>query len=210
MLFFVAVRRYIRMIPRSAWVRCFAALITFLLFSSAAAAQKKKKNQPVDTSPMPTMTMPVPDQIDRNIGEMLGAFQAGNIEAMHKYYSDSAVFIRSTYEPPVVGWQNYAALVQQQRAAFQGGMGVIRRNTSIYSRGEVAWASYQWQFDSMYNGRPYSARGQTTLVFTKEGDNWLIVHNHTSQVFDASMCGDQTQTQPAQPAPQNPTAPPKP
>jgi ketosteroid isomerase-like protein len=147
---------------------------------------------------------------------MLGAFQAGNIEAMHKYYSDSAVFIRSTYEPPVVGWQNYAALVQQQRAAFQGGMGVIRRNTSIYFRGEVAWASYQWQFDSTYDGKPYTARGQTSLVFTREGDNWLIVHNHTSQIFDASMCGDQTQTQqpqqtqpahPPLPAPPPPTKP---
>lgn len=198
------------MISRRAWVRCFAALIAFLLISSAAAAQKKKKNQPVDNSPVPSMNMPVTDQIDRNIGEMLGAFQAGDIEAMHKYYSDNAVFVRSTYEPPVVGWQNYAAMVQQQRAAFQGGMGVIRRNTSIYFRGDVAWASYQWQFDSTYNGKPYSARGQSTLVFTKEGDNWLIVHNHTSQIFDASMCGDQTQTQQAKPAPQNPPAPPKP
>jgi ketosteroid isomerase-like protein len=195
------------MIPRGAWVRCFAALITFLLFASAASAQKKKKNPPVDTSPMPSMPMPVPDQIDRNIGEMLGAFQAGNIEAMHKYYSDSAVFVRATYEPPVVGWQNYATLVQQQRAAFQGGMGVIRRNTSIYFRGDVAWASYQWQFDSMYLGKPYTARGQTTLVFTKEGDNWLIVHNHTSQICDASICGEQVQTQPV---PQNSPAPTKP
>jgi len=196
------------MIPRSTWVRCFAALIVLLLLSSAAAAQKKKKNQPVDTSPMPPMPMPVPDQIDRNIGEMLGAFQAGNIEAMHKYYSDSAVFIRSTYEPPMVGWQNYAAQMQQQRASFQGGMSVIRRNTSIYSRGDVAWASYQWQFDSTYNGKAYTARGQTTLVLTKEGDNWLIVHNHTSQIFDASMCGDQTQTQ--QPQQTQPTHPPLP
>jgi ketosteroid isomerase-like protein len=198
------------MIPRSAWVRCFAAFIMLLLVSSAAAAQKKKKNQPVDTSPMPAMSMPVPDQIDRNIGEMLGAFQAGNIEAMHKYYADSAVFIRSTYEPPVVGWQNYAALVQQQRAAFQGGMSVIRRNTSIFFRGDVAWAAYQWQFDSTYNGKPYSARGQTTLVFTREGDNWLIAHNHTSQIFDASMCGDQTQTQPTHPPLPAPPPPPKP
>lgn len=195
------------MIPRSAWVRCFAALITFFLFSSAAAAQKKKKNPPLDNSPMPAMPMPVPDQIDRNIGEMLGAFQAGNIEAMHKYYSDGAVFVRATYEPPVVGWQSYAAMVQQQRAAFQGGMEVIRRNTSIYFRGDVAWASYQWQFDSTYLGKPYTARGQTTLVLTKEGDNWLIMHNHTSQVWDASMCGEQMQ---AQPAPQNPPAPTKP
>jgi ketosteroid isomerase-like protein len=197
------------MIPPSAWVRYFTTLIIILFFSSAAAAQKKKKNPPLETSPMPAMPMPVPDLIDNNIGEMLGAFQAGNIEAMHKYYSDAAVFVRSTYEPPVLGWQNYAALTQQQRAAFQGGISVIRKNTSIYSRGDVAWASYQFQFDSTYLGKPYTARGQTTLVFTKEGDNWLIVHNHTSLVFDPSMCGDQTQTQ-TQQAPQTPPAPAKP
>lgn len=193
--------------PRSAAVRCFAALISLLLFSSAVAAQKKKKNQPVDTSPMPAMPMPVADQIDRNIGEMLGAFQAGNIEAMHKYYADNAVFIRSTYEPPMIGWQNYAAQMQQQRAAFQGGMSVIRRNTNVNFRGDVAWASYQWQFDSLYNGKPYTARGQTTLIFSKQGDDWLIVHNHTSQIFDASMCGDQNQTQPPQQT--QPTHPPQ-
>jgi ketosteroid isomerase-like protein len=198
------------MIPRSAWVRFFAALITILFFSSAAAAQKKKKDAPLDTSPMPAMPMPVPDRIDTNIGEMLGAFQAGNIEAMHKYYSDAVVFVRAAYEPPVVGWQNYAALEQQQRAAFPGGISLIRKNTSIYYRGEVAWASYQWQFDATYMGRPYTARGQTTLVLTKEGDNWLIVHNHTSQICDASMCGEQNQAPQPQPAPQNTPAPTKP
>jgi ketosteroid isomerase-like protein len=191
------------MIPRSALVRSIAVVIAMLLLSAAASAQKKKKkDQPVDTSPMPAMPMPAPDRIDNLIGEMLGALQAGNVEAMHKYYSDSAVFVRSTYEPPMVGWQNYAALMQQQRAAFQGGISVIRRDTNIYFRGDVAWASYLWQFDSMYQGKPFSVRGQTTLVLTKEGDNWLIVHNHTSQICDASICGQQTQ-----PAPQNLPAP---
>lgn len=193
------------MIPRSAWARSIALVIAILLLSSAASAQKKKKKDPpLDTSPMPTMPMPVPDQIDTVIGQMLGALQAGNVEAMHKYYADNAVFVRSTYEPPMVGWQNYAALMQQQRAAFQGGISVIRRDTNINFRGDVAWASYQWQFDSMYQGKSFSVRGQTSLVLTKEGDNWVIVHNHTSQICDASICGQQMQ---AQPAPQNPAAP---
>jgi ketosteroid isomerase-like protein len=192
------------MILRGAWVRCFAAVMVVLLLSTATWGQKKKKNQPVDTSPMPDMPMPPAEKIDTNIGEMLGAFQAGNIEAMHKYYSDSAVFVRATFEPPVVGWQNYASLVQQQRAAFPGGMEIIRRNTNIFARGDVAWASYTWQFGAQYQGKPYAARGQTTLVFNKVGEDWLIVHNHTSQICDASICGQQQQ---AQPPPQSAPAP---
>ena len=193
------------MISRSARARSITAVIAILLLSSAASAQKKnKKDQPpVDTSPMPTLPMPVPDTIDNLIGQVLGAYQAGDVASMHKFYSDNAVFVRGTYEPPMVGWPNYAALIQQQRAAFQGGISVIRRGTSIYFRGDVAWASYQWQFDGMYMGKPYSARGQTSLVLTKEGDNWLIVHNHTSQICDASLCEQTTQPQPAP----NPAAP---
>jgi ketosteroid isomerase-like protein len=198
------------MISRGIVARCFAAFIVVLLLSSAGWGQKKKKNQPADTSPMPEAPIPPAEKIDVNIGEMLGAFQAGNIEAMHKYYADNCVFVRAgTFEPPLIGWQNYATLVVQQRAAFPTGMQIIRRDTNILVLGDVAWGSYNWQFISQFQGKPYSARGQTTLVFNKVGDNWLIVHNHTSQICDASICGpQQTAPPPAQntPAP----APPKP
>jgi ketosteroid isomerase-like protein len=205
MLFFVAARRDNGMISRGAWVRYFAAFIVVLLVSTAAWGQKKKKNQPADTSPMPDMPMPPAERLDTNIGEMLGAFQAGDIEAMHKYYAENAVFVRaSTFEPPLVGWQNYANLVQQQRAAFPGGMQIIRKDTNIFVLGDVGWASYAWQFLAQYQGKPYAARGQTTLVFNKVGESWLIVHNHTSQIPDASMCGQQ---QPAAPPAQNTPVP---
>ena len=196
------------MILRGAWLRCFAAFIVVLVISSAAWGQKKKKDQPVDTSPMPAMPMAPAEQIDINIGEMLGAFQVGNVEAMHKYYADNALFVRGTFEPPVVGWQNYASLLQQERANFPGGMQLIRRNTNIFVQGDVAWASYSWMFGAEYQGKPYSARGQTTLVVSKLGDNWLIVHNHTSQICDASICGTQQQGQP--PALNAPTPAPAP
>lgn len=163
---------------------CFMAVV--LVFAASAGAwggQKKKKSKASEASdqPLPALPMPVSDQIDRDIGEMLGAFQIGNVEMMHKYYSDNATFVSGEYEPPVVGWQNYAPLYQRQVAVFQG-MQLIRRNTYIFTHGDVAWASYQWEFDSSLNGQPYTARGQTTLVLNKVGDNWLIVHNHTSQI----------------------------
>jgi ketosteroid isomerase-like protein len=173
---------------RFAWKHgCACGMAAVLIFSASSGAwggqKKKKKSKTSETSeqPLPAMPMSVSEQIDRDIGEMLGAFQLGDIKTMHKYYSDNATFVSGDYEPPIVGWQNYVPLYQREAAQFQG-MQLIRRNTYIFTRGDVAWASYQWEFDSMLNGQPYTARGQTTLVFNKVGDNWLIVHNHTSQI----------------------------
>jgi ketosteroid isomerase-like protein len=60
-------------------------------------------------------------------------------------------------------------------------MQIVRRNTYIYIHGDVAWATYQWDFSAMLaTGKGYDARGQTTLVFTKVGNDWLVVHNHTA------------------------------
>lgn len=201
-----------RFFGRAAW-RGIAVLAMILAVSSGAWGQKKKKDQPADTTPMPKMPMSVPDQIDLNIGQMLGAFQVGNVEEMHKYYADNSVFVRGTYEPPLTGWQNYVPVYQQQRAAF-GGFQIIRRDTNIFLHGtDTAWATYLWEFDGMYQGRPYSARGHTTLVFTKVGDTWLIVYNHTSEICGAAAAQPQQAEQPAAqtpPAQTPPAAPPKP
>jgi ketosteroid isomerase-like protein len=176
----------------------------FMLVSGAAWAQKKPKNKAADQSPMPKVAMPVSDEIDKDIGEMLAAFQLGNVEMMHKYYSDNAVFVSGAYAPPIVGWQNYVEDYKRSLAAFQG-MQLIRRNTDVFVHSDIAWASYQWEFLSSYQGKPYSAHGQTTLILQKIGDNWLIVHNHTSQVCDqAPEPPQQPQSQPAAP---NPAAP---
>jgi len=174
----------------------------FTLGSSAAWAQKKPKNKAADQSPMPQIPMPVSDQIDHDIGEMLAAFQLGKVDMMHKYYSDECVFVNGAYAPPIVGWQNYAADYQRSMALFQG-MQLIRRNTYVFVHSDIAWATYQWEFLSNYQNKPYSARGQTTLVLQKIGDNWLIVHNHTSQICDQAQ-QQQQQNQQAQPAAQNP------
>jgi ketosteroid isomerase-like protein len=60
-----------------------------------------------------------------------------------------------------------------------------RFNTFIKVSGTVGWACYQWDFSGTVDGQPTGSRGQTTLVFEKRGDRWLIVHNHTSVAQDA-------------------------
>src|SRR5580693_78815 len=136
---------------KASWtgLRLLAGTALILLISSGAWGQKNKNKKP-DTTPIQGIPLPVSDQIDHDIGEMLGAFQVGNIEAMHKYYSDNATFVSGAFAPPILGWQNYAAGYQQQRAAFQGSQ-VVRRNTNIFVHGDVAWASYQWEYSSVLN-----------------------------------------------------------
>ena len=193
---------------RNAWLwmtRALAGAALVLMVTSGATAQKNKNKKP-DNTPPPSVPLPAADQIDHDIGEMLGAFQAGNIEAMHKYYSDNATFVSGSYQPPIIGWANYVAGYQQQRAAFQG-IQLIRRNTDVLVYGDMAVAMYQWEFSSVFNGKPYGIRGQTTLVLKKTADDWQIVHNHTSQLCD-SAAGPQAITPqqapasvPAQPQP---------
>jgi ketosteroid isomerase-like protein len=195
---------------RTGAIRALAVVAVMALVCSGAWAQKNKKNQNANTSdqPMPSMPMSPTDEIEHDIGEMLAAQQLGNMELMHKYYSDSATFVSSDYGPPILGWKNWAAGYERQKAAFQQ-MQIIRRNTFIYTHADVAWATYQWDFSAMLaTGKGYDARGQTTLVFNKVGSDWLIVHNHTA--VDCSSLAPVETTPPAaapgtpaQPKPQN-------
>jgi ketosteroid isomerase-like protein len=181
-----------------------AALIVFLLMPSGAQAQKKQKDQAINpNATMPPIPLPIPDQLDKEVSEMLGAFQLGDVERMHKYYAENASFVSGAYAPPLMSWQSYAAEYEKERAAFQA-MQIVRRNTTVFHSGDVAWMCYQWELSAMYAGKPYDAKGQTTLVFVKTGDTWLIVHNHTSQICpnEGGIRGQITPTTPAPSTPQ--------
>ena len=174
---------------KSAWLvpaavrTVLAVLVCFLFFlamTSPALAQKdKKKKKDADAADHTTIPMPDEQQIDYNISEMLGAWQLGDIERLHKAYSDDAVFVSGLWAPPVFGWSNYLPLYQQQRTRTQQ-VRLDRANTFIKVSGSFAWACYQWEFGGTVDGQSMLARGQTTLIFEKRNDRWLIVHNHTS------------------------------
>lgn len=173
-----------RWFERSIGVALFLALI--LAFAGTAAAQKKKKNKDeAQPTPPPSVTASIPDEtkIDNVIGEMLGAWQVGDIEKMHEKIADDVSVVAGTWTPPAVGWTNYLAAYQAQRARMQQ-VHFDRSNTliRIAPSGQFAWACYQWQFSAVVDGTPSAAEGQATLVLEKKGDKWLIVHNHTSLV----------------------------
>lgn len=185
-------------------------LLALVLASAGAAASQKKKKKKDDAQPTPppSVIASVPDEakIDNTIGEMLGAWQVGNIEKMHENIADDVSVVAGTWTPPAVGWTSYLAAYQAQRARMQQ-VHLDRSNTliRIAPSGMFAWASYQWQFSAMVDGSPSAAEGQTTLVLEKKGDKWLIVHNHTSLVQASQPAAPANAIpQPAQTAPANP------
>ena len=160
----------------------FLLALTLLLACAApsfASQKDKKKKNASQTDNKLVLPLGDEQQIDYLISEMLGAWQIGDTDRMHKDYADDVIFVNSAWAPPVFGWASYLPLYQAQRARMQQ-VRMDRINTFTKVTGNFAWACYQWDFSAVVDGQPTAARGQTTLILEKRGDHWLIVHNHTS------------------------------
>jgi ketosteroid isomerase-like protein len=179
-----------------------AALL--LACASPAGAQKKKKNEPPPADSKPVIPMGDEQAIDYMISEMLGAWQLGDIEKLHKDYADDVSVVNGIWAPPVFTWANYLPVYQQQHARMQQ-VRMDRSNTYIKLNGNFAWACYQWDFSAVVDGQPSAARGQTTLVLEKRNDRWVIVHNHTSLPPTAQPIAPGSTPQVAQPQPSSPS-----
>ncbi len=156
----------------------FLGAALFFACASPAAAQKKKKTDD-SADKMPSIPMGDEQQVDYTISEMLGAWQLGDIEKLHKDYADDVSVVSGNWEPPIFTWTNYLAVYQAQHNRMQQ-VRMDRSNTYIKLSGNFAWACYQWEFSAVVDGQPSAARGQTTLVLEKRNNHWVIVHNHSS------------------------------
>jgi ketosteroid isomerase-like protein len=193
-----------------ALVGLFACGALLLLFVSPAAAQKDKKKKgdaAASNDTAPIIPMGDEQQIDYMISSMLGAWQLGDIDKLHQAYGEDVTVVNGIWAPPVIGWANYLALYQQQRARMQQ-VRLDRSNTYIKVEGNFGWACYQWDFAATADGQPTVARGQTTLVVAKRNNRWVIVHNHTS--LSQGMPSPTTPTNPVNTPPTAPSQSPQP
>jgi ketosteroid isomerase-like protein len=183
-----------------------AALTLCLSISWPATAQqpkdKKNKKEPsLADSSGHILPMKDEEQIDYLISEMLGAWQINDIDRLHKDYADDVTFVNGGWAPPIIGWNNYLPLYQQQRARMQQ-VRMDRTNTYIKVEGNFGWACYQWDFSATVDSQPVTSQGQTTLVLAKRNNRWVIVHNHTSLAQAPPPPGAQP---PSQPPPTKPS-----
>jgi ketosteroid isomerase-like protein len=157
-------------------------LMLFAGATQANAQQKDKKNKNSNSTPAantPTIPMSDEQQIDYLISTNLGAWQVGDVDKLHDTYADDVTIVQGPFMPPVVGWNNYLPLYQQQHARMQQ-VRMDRTNTVIKVNGNCAWATFQWDFSAAVDGQPSASQGHMTLVLDKRNAKWLITLNHTS------------------------------
>ena len=182
----------------------FALLLASVSPAVAQQKDKKKKKDAAADSGGPIIPLTDEQQIDYMISEMLGAWQLGDIERLHRAYADDVVVVSGAYAPPVIGWNDYLASYQLQKARMQQ-VRMDRINTLIKADGTFGWACYQWDFSAVVDGQPSMAQGQTTLVLEKRNNHWVIVHNHTSLVPSAPPASPSGTQPAAQPPPSKPS-----
>jgi ketosteroid isomerase-like protein len=182
---------------------CVILALAWMTVALPAGAQKKGKNkdaQPPDLGEDIKSAMHLPDgqAIDQAIGEAMGYWQIGDVASLHKYYADDVVLVSGTWEPPIVGWENFLKDYQAQRAQVSGAR-MDRSNTLIKVNGNSAWATYQFIYAAQTDGKVAQFRGHTTLFLVKQADRWVITLNHSS-VVDSSMPEPAAPMNSAQPA----------
>ncbi len=99
------------------------ALTLLLMSVSPAVAQQKEKKKKKDAaadSGGPIIPLTDEQQIDYMISEMLGAWQLGDIERLHRAYADDVVVVSGAYAPPVIGWNTMGLFGSRGRPAFRG------------------------------------------------------------------------------------------
>lgn len=181
--------------PRQAYLakrrhiaRCSVAVLTLaaVLFGPAfvyGQKQKNNKKKDKDAEAAASVSSLLPDNqaIDSMVSQMLGAWQAGDADGMHKFYADDITVVSGAWEPPLFGWANYQRAYQAQFARTSIPR-LERTNSYTKVMGDTAMVTYQWQFVGNVDGKRAEAFGHTTLVLQKRAGNWLIVLNHTSAI----------------------------
>jgi ketosteroid isomerase-like protein len=160
----------------------FVAAAFLLAIAAPTHAQKTKIKQVPEP---PGAPIPENHMVDLQISRMLGAWQIGDAQELHKLFADDVVVVSGAWEPPIYTWANYLPAYQSQHARMSS-VRVDRSNTVVRIKDNSAWATYQWELSAYVEGNKITARGDTTLVFEKRDGVWLIVLNHTSVTPDVA------------------------
>ena len=106
--------------------------------------------------------------------------------------------VSGAWEPPVIGWDNYVKAYQAQRAQVTGAR-MERTNTYIKVNGNSAWATYQFDYVAMVEGKVAQFHGHTTLILNKQGNLWVVALNHSS-IVDSAIGNPAPAIDPARPS----------
>jgi hypothetical protein len=79
--------------------------------------------------------LPDTQAIDQVITEILGYRQVGDTAKLHTSFADDVSTVSGFYEPPLVGWEKYMVVYEEQKK-HRANVVLDRRSTSMNADGK--------------------------------------------------------------------------
>jgi ketosteroid isomerase-like protein len=149
------------------------AVLSLLIFACAFSAFAQKKTTATKADP----TKDVRAVFDRLIE---GIKQVDVDKAMSVYEKTDRTLFFNNNGSATIGWQN---MYDNRKKLYEKTANVSLEPTGV--RVEIlsptsAYVSCKWKQSQEYNGKVETASGRMTLVLKKIGQEWKVVHLHTS------------------------------
>ncbi len=100
-----------------------------------------------------------------------------------KYYDKSPenVFYDDAGGLKLVGWQTYSETIRKVMRGLQSAKWTVNDDAAVHRVGNLAWGAATVHTQMLYkNGKSETMDERWTLIWTKKGTNWLVVHEHFS------------------------------
>jgi uncharacterized protein (TIGR02246 family) len=116
--------------------------------------------------------------ISAAVDRWAGAFNANDVDALVNLYTPDAILVGSS-----------GVTRQEGRDAIRGyfarlansGDKVVIEDRKIVSLGDnIAYATGFYEFSAMREGELKKTKAGFSMVFVKQGNDWLIAHHHSS------------------------------
>jgi ketosteroid isomerase-like protein len=80
-----------------------------------------------------------------------------------------------------IGWSTQKNRLKQVFKNFQYFKMEPNEDLAVHCIGDLGWATTTWKYEiHLKNGKQFNQEGRGTFVLQKQGDNWLVVHDHIS------------------------------
>lgn len=118
------------------------------------------------------------DEVSAAVDRWATAFNANDVDALVNLYTPDAILVGSTglaREEGSDAIRGYFA-----RLANSGDKVVIEDRKIVSLGDNIAYATGFYEFSAMREGEVRKTKAGFSMVFVKQGNDWLIAHHHSS------------------------------
>jgi ketosteroid isomerase-like protein len=129
-----------------------------------------------------TKTVDATAEFKPKIEKVAAAWHTLDIAKVAPFYAKDAGLAFFDVEPlKYTGWREYEEGSRKTMADWKSLKLVVNPDLKAYKHGDIAWATYTMGYEvETKTGETTKAETRVTDLFEKRGEDWLMVHEHTS------------------------------